>query len=291
MNLRQNKNNLPILQHSCGQRLRQYITEILKYPLLTAKEEKKLARQLRDYNDIESAHKLITSNLRFVVKVAYKYQGYGLNLLDLIQEGNLGLMKATKKYDPEKGYRFITYAVWWIKSHINSFVLRNWSLVKIGAGNIKRKLFFRLRTESSKLNQSLQQEDFNVLQDHLVKHFDVSKSHITEMKIRTSSKDFRLDTAVNKNNLLKTNTLDPEKLLIYKEEKALLKHAINKVTNTLNKKESFVLEKRLLSEEPQTLSEIGKNFNLSRERIRQIENAVINKLRDASLNHQDQEVL
>src|SRR3989304_7629306 len=178
---------LPVVKNS----LETYLVQINRFSLLTQEEEFQLAVRYRKHNDIEAAHELITSNLRFVVKVAFEYKAYGVKLLDLIQEGNIGLMMAVKKFDPDKGYRFISYAVWWIRAYIQNFIIKTWSLVKIGTTQAQKKLFYKIGKERKGLEADGPNEKKYEL---LAKDLDVTKEDIIEMEQRMSSRDLSLDT-------------------------------------------------------------------------------------------------
>ena len=169
----------------------QYIAEIKRYPLLNAEEELALARQYRDDGDITAAHQLVISNLRFVVKIAHEYRHYGMKTLDLIQEGNMGLMMAVKKFDPDRGYRLISYAVWWIRAQIQSFVQRSWSMVKVGMTSARRKLFFKVRSERNRLEQA--NPELKITAKHLSEALDVRESDVEEMEVYMAGRDYSLD--------------------------------------------------------------------------------------------------
>ncbi|MBI5507627.1 MAG: RNA polymerase factor sigma-32 [Deltaproteobacteria bacterium] len=266
---------------------RRYVAEVARTPLLSRDEELTLARRLRDEGDVAAAHQLVVSNLRFVVKIAYEYRGYGLRLLDLVQEGNIGLMKAVKKFDPEKGYRLISYAVWWIRAHIHDYIMRSWSLVKLGAGHVRRKLFFKLRSEKSRFEQLAGDPTHDSSDAALALHLGVSESDLAEMDVRMAARDFSLDAPVavgadsSHLDAMSEPEPDQEAALGAKEERRLLQGALADAASDLDEKERFVLESRLLADEPATLAEIGDHFGVSRERARQIETRVIGKLRDA----------
>ena len=262
-----------------------YVAEVAKVKLLSREEELALARRLKDENDVTAAHELVVANLRFVVKIAYEYRGYGLRLLDLIQEGNIGLMKAVKKFDPDKGYRLISYAVWWIRAHIHEFIMRSWSLVKLGSGRVRRKLFFKLRSEKSRMEQDAGGHEDDASERELADRLGVSEAEISEMETRMASRDFSLDAPltvdadVSHVDVLVDGLPDQEVALNDKQERRLLEGALDATTPHLDDKERFILDHRLLAEEPQTLAQVGDQFGLSRERARQIENRVIEKLR------------
>ena len=187
--------NLPVVKNS----LESYLTQINQFPLLTQEEEFKLATRYRKDNDIEAAQKLITSNLRFVVKVAFEYKSYGVKLLDLIQEGNIGLMMAVKKFDPYKGYRFISYAIWWIRAYIQNFIIKTWSLVKIGTTQAQKKLFYKI----GKVRKALESDQDNEKKyDVLANDLDVAKEEIMEMEQRMSARDLSLDAPFDEDHEL-----------------------------------------------------------------------------------------
>ncbi len=268
--------------------LETYIAEINRIPLLSRDEEVQLARRFRDEGDVAAAHQLVTSNLRFVVKIAHEYKRYGYKLLDLVQEGNIGLMTAVKKFDPEKGYRLISYAVWWIRSHIQTFVLRNFSLVKLGSGHSKRRLFRRLKSERSRLERELngRTEDVDTTAV-LAERLNVSQADISEMEMRLAARDFSLDAPMGDEgettyvDMLESVEDNAERHLQAREERELLAGVLDDTKESLNERESYILENRLLADEPETLAEVGERFGVTRERARQIESKLIGKLRSA----------
>jgi RNA polymerase sigma-32 factor len=258
-----------------------YVTEISRFPILTAEEEFRLAVQLTKYNDMEAAEKLVVSNLRFVVKIAHEYRNYGLKLADLVQEGNIGLMHAVKKFDPYKGYRLISYAVWWIRAYIQNYVIKSWSLVKIGTTQAQRKLFFKLSQARKKLESlSEKRPEFAEIADTL----GVRPEEIEEMDIRMSGRDFSLDAQVSEDgesthmDYLVSDGEDQETALIRKEEMALVQHNIAGALARLNEKESFIIRNRVMADTPLTLQAIGDRYHISRERARQIEKQALRKL-------------
>ena len=265
----------------------QYISEINRYSVLSREEESRLARKYRDEQDLDAAHMLVVSNLRFVVKVAHEYRGYGLKLLDLIQEGNIGLMMAVKKFDPEKGYRLISYGVWWIRAYIQNFIMRSWSLVKLGTTQAQRKLFFKLRSERERANKRAgdgERASTSSLADRLA----VGEKDVVDMEQRLASRDFSLDVELQEGARqthldLLTDELDEsqEELYAEKEEREVLRTKVDEAMEAFNEKERYIVKNRLMTDEPQTLQVIGQNFGISRERARQIEGNVIRKIRVA----------
>jgi RNA polymerase sigma-32 factor len=264
--------------------LDRYIAEVGRYPLLSRDEELTLARRFRNDGDVSAAHSLVVSNLRFVVKVAHEFRGYSMRLLDLIQEGNIGLMQAVKKFDPEKGYRLISYAVWWIRAHIQSFIMKTWSLVKLGSGRVRRHLFFKLRSQKSRMEQEAESEGIDTKE--LAKELGVTQDEISEMEVRMAGHDFSLDAPIGADadvtHLEQLADADTQETVVAAgQEQRLLESALAATRDTLDKKERIILDKRLLNDEPLTLAEIGTELNLTRERVRQIEEKLIGKLRAA----------
>jgi RNA polymerase sigma-32 factor len=269
-----------------------YISEINKFPILSAEEEFKLAVKLKKYNDIEAAEKLIVSNLRFVVKIAHEYRNYGLKLADLIQEGNIGLMHAVKKFDPYKGYRLISYAVWWIRAYMQNYIIKSWSLVKIGTTQAQRKLFFKLNQAKKKLDSlSRENPEFSEIAESL----GVKETELAEMDLRMSNRDLSLDSYVNEDgesthmDHLAYEGENQEMSLIKKEEVALVKRSIAGALAHLNEKETYIVKNRIMTDNPETLQEIGNKYNITRERARQIEKQALKKLRLAIPYLKDEE--
>jgi RNA polymerase sigma-32 factor len=270
--------NLPVIKNS----LESYLVQINQFSLLTQEEEFQLAVRCRKYNDLEAAQKLITANLRFVVKVAFEYKSYGVKLLDLIQEGNIGLMMAVKKFNPYKGYRFISYAVWWIRAYIQNFIIKSWSLVKIGTTQAQKKLFYKI----GKVRKALESEgDSEKKYELLAKNLDVAKSDIIEMEQRMSSRDLSLDTPFDDNHelthldLLQEDSINQEEALVLEQAKKIRESEVLNAMKRLNEKEVFVIKNRIMADSPLTLQEIGDHLKLSRERVRQIESEALKKLK------------
>jgi RNA polymerase sigma-32 factor len=270
--------HLPVVKNS----LESYLVQINQFPLLTQEEEFKLAVRYRKHTDIEAAHALITSNLRFVVKVAFEYKSYGVKLLDLIQEGNIGLMMAVKKFDPYKGYRFISYAIWWIRAYIQNFIIKTWSLVKIGTTQAQKKLFYKI----GKVRKALESDGENEKKYELLAHdLDVGKEDIIEMEQRMAARDLSLDTPFDEGqelthlDLLKEESPNQEEAFAQEEEKKNREREVQNAMKRLNEKEVYVIKNRIMADEPLTLQEIGDHLNLSRERVRQIESEALKKLK------------
>lgn len=262
-----------------------YISQINQFPILSREEEFKLAVRYKKHDDMEAAEKLVVSNLRFVVKIAHEYKkNYGVKLLDLIQEGNIGLMHAVKKFDPYKGYKLISYAVWWIRAYIQNFVIKSWSLVKIGTTQAQRKLFFKLNQTKRKLQDiSLKNPEFKEIAESL----NVKESEIEEMDCRLNNRDLSLNTCINDEgestylDYMIYEGEDQEKELIKKEESILVKKNIDKALSKLNERENYIVKNRIMADDPETLQMIGDRFSITRERTRQIERGALKKLQAA----------
>jgi len=265
-----------------------YVSEINKYPLLTREQEVALAERYRKDGDLEAAHQLVVSNLRFVVKIAHEYRGYSLKLLDLIQEGNIGLMMAVKKFDASKGYRLISYAVWWIRAYIQNFIMRSWSLVKLGTTQAQRKLFFKLRSERERADREAGEGE-TATTKALAGRLEVAETDVVDMEARLAARDFSLDVELQDGarqthlDLLSAENTSQEDRVAEMEERQLLRGKVYEAMEHLNEKERYIVENRLMAEEPKTLQEIGQHFQISRERARQIEGNVIRKIRTALL--------
>ena len=259
-----------------------YMAEINRFPILKAEEEFKLAVRFVKHNDMKAAEKLVTSNLRFVVKIAHEYKNYRVKLIDLIQEGNIGLMHAVKKFDPYRGYRLISYAVWWIRAYMQNFVIRTWSLVKIGTTQAQRKLFFKLNQTKTKLEDISQKNpEFKEIAEML----NVTEKETEEMDLRLSNRDVSLNAAMDDeggstyiDHLVYKGT-NQEDELIKKDEMALVKKDIAGALEKLTDRENYIIRRRVMADDPETLQEIGDRFNITRERARQIEKEALKKLR------------
>ena len=273
--------NLPVLTDS----LTAYMAEIRKFPMLSAEEEHLYAVKFYEEKDLESAHTLITSNLRFVVKVASEYRQYGLKMLDLIQEGNIGLMMAVKKFDPYRGIRLISYAIWWIRAYIQNYIVSAWSLVKIGTTQAQRKLFYMLGETKNALRRMTGKDDDVSAAANML---NVSDHDVLEMEQRLKG-EVSLDAEHAEGDgltVLETIADDrknQEELLGEYEEENLLKQQVSKAVEELNDKERFIIDNRVASDNPMTLQDIADHFAISRERVRQIEERTLAKLRQKLL--------
>jgi len=269
--------NLPVVADS----LSLYLAEIRKFPLLSEEEEHRTAVAFFEKKDLESAHALITSNLRFVVKVAYEYRHYGLKMLDLIQEGNIGLMLAVRKYNPYKGVRLISYAVWWIRAYIQNHIISAWSLLKIGTTQAQRKLFFKLR-EAKNAIRRLSGGDDDI--HSAAQSLNVSDQEAIEMEQRLRgecSLDAELPGSDGITVLegLADDRMNQEELLSEFQVNHKLQQEVARAVEVLNEKERFIIECRVTADDPMTLQEIANHFSISRERVRQIEEAALRKVK------------
>tara|TARA_B100001057_G_scaffold390649_1_gene398642 strand:+ start:276 stop:1169 length:894 start_codon:yes stop_codon:yes gene_type:complete len=274
-------NNLPILSNEGG--LSVYLEQIKKFPMLDAEEEYMLAKNWKTTGNIKAAEKLVTSHLRLVAKIAMGYKGYGLPVNEMISEGNIGLMKAVKKFEPEKGFRLATYAMWWIKASIQEYILKSWSLVKIGTTSAQKKLFFNLKKLK---NQIAPQSDGDLRNEHvdvIANKLDVSKEEVVSMNRRLSGKEFSLNAKVGEDgdewqDWLVDKELDHDLKFAHKEEMEQRKDLLKNSIKVLNDREKEILYSRRLNDNPTTLEDLSKKYKISRERVRQIENKAFEKL-------------
>lgn len=259
-----------------------YLNEIRRFPVLSPEEEHRLALRLYEDKDLEAAHTLITANLRFVVKIAFEYRSYGVKMLDMIQEGNVGLMMALRKFNPHKGFRLVSYAVWWIRAYIQNHLISVWSLLKIGTTQSQRKLFFKLNQAKSAIRNMTGTDDLEATALSL----DVTETEVAEMGERLRG-DFSLDAEIGDgdgNTLLESladERQNQEEMLADRQEHALLQRGVTSALSVLNDKERFVIEHRVTADEPMTLQEIADTFSISRERVRQIEEGALKKLKSS----------
>lgn len=263
-----------------------YLKEIRRYPHLTPEEEKSLALKYYNSKDVEAAYRLVSSNLWLVVKIARDYERAARSLLDLIQEGNIGLMEAVKNFDPYRGVRFPSYAVWWIKAYIIRFVMANWRMVKIGTTQAQRKLFFNLKKEKDRLEK----EGFFPSPKLLAERLQVKESEVLEMEQRLGGGDVSVDAPLQQDadgsllSVLHADASSAEEILANKESKDLIAQGFKEFAGTLNSKEAAIFESRLLAEDKATLQDLSERLSLSRERVRQIENRLKEKLKNFLLD-------
>jgi RNA polymerase sigma-32 factor len=263
--------------------LHRYLAEIRRYPLLTPEEEHELAVRYKEYGDIEAAYRLVTGNLRLVVMLARNYQRAFHNLLDLIQEGNVGLMEAVRNFDPYRGVRFPSYAVWWIRAYIIRYIMNNWRLVKVGTTQAQRKLFFNLQREKDRLEA----EGFSPAPKLLAQNLGVKEDEVVEMEQRMAARDLSVDTPLDGEDksgtlldLLADKRANAEDEVAATEYRQLISEKMMEFARKLKGKEQVIFTKRLLAEEPLTLQEIGDQYGISRERVRQLESRLKKKLKD-----------
>ena len=267
-----------------------YLTQIKKFPMLSAEEEYLLAKNWKDHGDLKSAQKLVTSHLRLVAKIAMGYRGYGLPVSELVSEGNIGLMKAVKKFDQDRGFRLATYAMWWIKASIQEYILRSWSLVKMGTTTAQKKLFFNLKKIKNQLSASssgdLKPEHVN----EISKRLNVKREEVISMNRRMYGKEKSLNDPIKDGegaewqDWLTDDSLDQELKFSQNQELNERKKLMNQSIGILNQREKEILSARRLSENSSTLEDLSKKYKVSRERIRQIETKAFEKLQKAMLN-------
>ncbi|HZN93813.1 MAG TPA: RNA polymerase factor sigma-32 [Myxococcales bacterium] len=263
--------------------LQAYMAEVNRHPLLSREEEHELAVHYRDTGDVKAAYTLVAANLRLVVKLAHEYHRNPLSLLDLVQEGNIGLMQAVKKYDPDRGVKLSSYAAWWIRAYILRYIMDNWKMVKLGTTEAQRKLFFKLRQEQERLTV----QGFEVTPKLLAERLHVTEQDVVEMDQRLGHDELSLDAPLGDDQkqtradrFLPSNTTGAEEALANEELKKIFRERLAEFAKTLQDKERYIFEKRLISENPLTLQDIGDHYGVSRERARQIEAALINRMRD-----------
>ena len=279
--------NLPILSGEGG--LAGYLAQIKKFPMLDAEEEYMLAKNWKETGNLKSAEKLVTSHLRLVAKIAMGYKGYGLPINEMISEGNIGLMQAVKKFEPEKGFRLATYAMWWIKASIQEYILRSWSLVKIGTTTAQKKLFFNLRKIK---NQIAPTTEGDLKQEHvssIAKKLDVREEEVVSMNRRLRGKEHSLNAPIGEDgeqwqDWVVDKEMDHELRFAQQEEMEQRKDLLQDSIKILNEREKEILHSRRLTDKPTTLEELSKKYKISRERIRQIENKAFEKLQKHMLN-------
>jgi RNA polymerase sigma-32 factor len=267
-----------------------YLTQIKKFPMLDAEEEYMLAKNWKENGNLQSAHKLVTSHLRLVAKIAMGYRGYGLPVNELISEGNLGLMQAVKKFDPDKGFRLATYAMWWIKAAIQEYVLRSWSLVKMGTTTAQKKLFFNLKKIKNQIAPGQEGDLKDEQVNEISKRLDVDSNEVVNMNRRMMGQEKSLNDPIKSGesdewqDWLVDDSLDQELLISQKQEYEDKKELLKSAMKILNEREKEIIQERRLSENPMTLEELSKKYKISRERIRQIETKAFEKLQKSMIN-------
>ena len=267
-----------------------YLSQIKKFPMLDAEEEYMLAKNWKERGNLKAAHKLVTSHLRLVAKIAMGYRGYGLPVNELISEGNIGLMQAVKKFDPDKGFRLATYAMWWIKASIQEYVLRSWSLVKMGTTTAQKKLFFNLKKIKNQIAPGQEGDLRDNQVEEISKRLDVDSKEVINMNRRMMGQEKSLNSPVKAGEAdewqdwLVDENLDQELLLSQKQEFDDRKELLNNSMSILDEREADILKARRLSENPKTLEELSSKFKISRERVRQIETKAFEKLQKSMIN-------
>ena len=277
----------PVLSNEGG--LAAYLDQIKKFPMLDAEEEYMLAKNWKSTGNVKSAEKLVTSHLRLVAKIAMGYKGYGLPLNEIISEGNVGLMQAVKKFEPEKGFRLATYAMWWIKASIQEYILRSWSLVKIGTTTAQKKLFFNLKKLKNQIAPSTEGDLRDEHVKNIAQKLNVTEDEVVSMNRRLSGREQSLNAPIGEDgdewqDWLIDNEMDQELKFAQQEEMKQRKDLLQDSIKILNDRERQILYARRLNEEPETLEDLSKKFKISRERIRQIENKAFEKLQKHMLN-------
>ena len=280
--------NLPSIEVEGS--LSSYLRQIKKFPMLSAEEEYMLAKSWKDRGDLKSAQKLVTSHLRLVAKIAMGYRGYGLPVSEMVSEGNIGLMQAVKKFEPEKGFRLATYAMWWIKASIQEYILRSWSLVKMGTTAAQKKLFFNLKKIKNQLSANNAGDLKTEHVEEISKRLNVKKEEVVSMNRRLLGKEKSLNDPIKGEDgtewqdWIVDNKTDQELKLSHEQEFSQKKKLMDNSMSILNPREKEILTARRLSDDVATLEELSKKYKVSRERIRQIETRAFEKLQKAMLN-------
>ena len=283
--------NLKLPSPSPEGSLSRYLQEIRRFPMLTAEEEFMLAKNWRDSGDVEAAHRLVTSHLRLVAKIAMGYRGYGLPVGELIAEGNVGMMQAVKRFEPDKGFRLATYAMWWIRAAIQEYILRSWSLVKLGTTAAQKKLFFNLRKVKGQIKAI---EEGDLTHEHvteIAEKLNVSEDEVISMNRRMSAPDHSLNAPLRMDSdgewqdwLVDEDSVDQETHLVEKDEFEIRQGLLEQAMETLNERERHILQERRLTDNPATLEDLSKEYGISRERVRQIEVRAFEKVQKAVKN-------
>ncbi|MBX2830816.1 MAG: RNA polymerase sigma factor RpoH [Rhodospirillales bacterium] len=266
-----------------------YLREVWKFPMLTVDEEYMLSHRYLDHDDTEAAHKLVTSHLRLVAKIAFGYRGYGLPMADLVAEGNTGLMRAVQKFDPERGFRLSTYAMWWIRAAVTEYILQSWSMVKLGTMAAQKKLFFSLRKAKRQLNIYDNGELSPDEADKVAEKLGVTGREALEMNRRLAARDFSLNTPMPKDegmeylDTLSSDAPSPEAIVADAEERVLHNGMLKNALGELPEREQEIIKARFLSDDPITLEKLGERFGVSRERVRQLEARAFKKIQESVL--------
>lgn len=284
-----NPSTLIGLNFSPESNLARYLQDIRKFPILEQNEEYELAVLYRKTRDKKISYKLVTSHLRLVVKVVSQYKGYGLPLSEMIAEGNIGLLYAVERFEPDKGFRFSTYALWWIKASVQKYILNSWSLVKLGTTSAQKKLFFNLRKIKNQLNLTDDREMSGAVISKIAKSLDVSAQDVTDMNIRLKAHDGSLNTVLQSSSdnstewmdLVSDNKPNQEECLAYSEQLNYRRKLFNNALSSLNPREKDILFKRRMSDKTTTLDDLSKMYHISKERVRQIELNSIRKISKA----------
>ncbi|WP_075534077.1 RNA polymerase sigma factor RpoH [Candidatus Pelagibacter communis] len=285
-----NKNQLSNLPVPTSGGLSIYLAQIKKFPMLDAEEEYMLAKNWKENGNLQSAHKLVTSHLRLVAKIAMGYRGYGLPVNEMISEGNIGLMQAVKKFDPDKGFRLATYAMWWIKASIQEYVLRSWSLVKMGTTSAQKKLFFNLKKIKNQIAPSQDGDLRDEQVKEISKRLDVDSEEVVNMNRRMMGQEKSLNEPIKSGEAdewqdwLVDESLDQELLISQQQEYDDKKELLKSAMKILNEREKEIIIARRLNENPSTLEDLSKKYKISRERIRQIETKAFEKLQKSMIN-------
>jgi RNA polymerase sigma-32 factor len=266
--------------------LEHYLAEISNYAILGRKEEYNLAMKYKKDGDLEAARKLITHNLRFVIKISNEYKDYGMNILDLIQEGNIGLMKAVQRFDPTRGYRLISYAVWWIRAYIQNYIIRTYSLIKLGTTEAQRKLFYKLRSTKLKMGITDEKPTYKEFKA-IAKKLKVPVESVIEMDQRIIGKELSLNALVSRTGekatymeFIEDQAASQEDLISNIQEQEKVKRHLKIAVKSLNEREQYIVKNRLLKHKPLTLDALSKELKISKERVRQIEKSALRKMRN-----------
>lgn len=283
--------NLPALPSDSGDSLNRYLQEAWKFPILSADEEYMLAQRFKESGDVDAAHKLVTSHLRLVAKIAMGYKGYGLPVADLISEGNVGLMKAVKKFEPEKGFRLSTYAMWWIRASVTEYILQSWSMVRLGTMAAQKKLFFSLRRTKKKLeiidNGELTPDQAQAIANET----NATVDEVQQLNRRLAARDMSLNAPLSideggeHQDMLEDDRPNPEKEYASNQMEGLRSEVVGEALENLNERDREIFTRRHLTEEPPTLEELGMEYGISRERVRQLEARAFKKVKEFILGH------